>query len=105
MSRTLAAAFAALAASTILAQKLSQIEGVGQVLVGGSSLPSVRVELNPNALNKYGIGLNEVASTLSATNANKPKGQLADNTHTWEIQTNDQIYKADEYKPLIIAYS
>ncbi len=92
------------AASTILAQKLSQVEGVGQVLVGGSSLPSVRVELNPTALNKYGIGLNEVGSALSATNANKPKGQLADDSRTWEIRTNDQLYKASEYKPLIIAY-
>jgi multidrug efflux pump len=91
-------------ASTILAQKLSQVEGVGQVSVGGSSLPSVRVELNPTALNKYGIGLNDVSSALNATNANKPKGQLADDSRTWEIRTNDQIYKASEYKPLIIAY-
>jgi hydrophobe/amphiphile efflux-1 (HAE1) family protein len=91
-------------ASTILAQKLSQVEGVGQVLVGGSSLPSVRVELNPTALNKYGIGLNEVSTALNATNANKPKGQLADHSRTWEIRTNDQIYTAAEYRPLIIAY-
>ena len=91
-------------ASTILAQKLSQVEGVGQVLVGGSSLPSVRVELNPNALNKYGIGINEVSAALNATNANKPKGQLADESRTWEIRTNDQIYKASEYRPLIITY-
>ena len=92
------------AASTILAQKLSQVDGVGQVLVSGSSLPAVRVELNPTALNKYGIGLNQVASALGATNANKPKGQLSDNTHTWEIRTNDQLYKAREYKTLIVAY-
>jgi hydrophobe/amphiphile efflux-1 (HAE1) family protein len=92
------------AASTILAQKLSQVEGVGQVVVGGGSLPSVRVELNPTALNKYGIGLNEVGNALNATNANKPKGQLADDVRTWEIQTNDQLYKASEYRPLIIAY-
>lgn len=91
-------------ASTILAQKLSQVEGVGQVTVGGSSLPAVRAELNPTALNKYGIGLNEVSSALNATNANKPKGQLADDKRTWEIRTNDQIYKASEYRPLIIRY-
>ncbi len=91
-------------ASTILAQKLSQVEGVGQVSVGGSSLPSVRVELNPTALNKYGIGLNDVSSALNATNANKPKGQLSDDSRTWEIRTNDQIYTAAEYKPLIITY-
>ena len=92
------------AASTILAQKLSQVDGVGQVLVSGSSLPSVRVELNPTALNKYGIGLNQVASAISATNANKPKGQLADDLHTWEIRTNDQLYHAREYKTLIVSY-
>ena len=92
------------AASTILAQKLSQVDGVGQVLVSGSSLPSVRVELNPTALNKYGIGLNQVAGALSATNANKPKGQLADDLRTWEIRTNDQLYRAREYKTLIVAY-
>ena len=92
------------AASTILAQKLSQVDGVGQVLVSGSSLPSVRVELNPTALNKYGIGLNQVAGTISATNANKPKGQLADDLRTWEIRTNDQLHQARDYKTLIVAY-
>jgi len=92
------------AASTILAQKLSQVDGVGQVTVGGSSLPSVRVEVNPMALNKYGIGLEEVRSALGAANANKPKGHFADATRTWTIDANDQIYKAVDYKPLIIAY-
>jgi multidrug efflux pump len=91
-------------ASTILAQKLSQIDGVGQVLVGGSSLPAVRVELNPTALNQYGIGLSDVGTALSLTNANRPKGQIADNSRSWEIKTNDQMYKASDYKPLIVTY-
>ncbi|HUO78113.1 MAG TPA: multidrug efflux RND transporter permease subunit [Thermodesulfovibrionales bacterium] len=91
-------------ASTILQQKLSQAEGVGQVIVGGGSLPAVRVELNPTALNKYGFGLDDVRTALNSTNANRPKGQLADGTRTWEITTNDQMYKAEEYKPLIVAY-
>jgi multidrug efflux pump len=92
------------AASSILQQKLSQVEGVGQVFVGGGSLPAVRVELNPTALNKYGIGLEDVRRVLSSTNVNRPKGQLADATRTREIQTNDQMRKAHEYMPLIITY-
>lgn len=92
------------AASTILQQKLSQVEGVGQVIVGGGSLPAVRVELNPTALNKYGIGLDDVRTAIINTNANRPKGQLANENRTWEIKTNDQLYKAEEYKPLIVTY-
>ena len=92
------------AASTILAQKLSQVEGIGQVFVGGSSLPAVRVDLNPMALNKYGIGLDNVRRVLQATNANRPKGRLSDGTRTWEIAANDQIRTASEYMPLVIAY-
>ena len=92
------------AASTILAQKLAQVDGVGQVTVGGSSLPGVRVEVNPMALNKYGIGLEDVRTALSKANANVPKGHFADATHTWTIDDNDQLYKAVDYKPLIIAY-
>jgi multidrug efflux pump len=92
------------AASTILQQKLSQVEGVGQVFVGGGSLPAVRVELNPTALNKYGIGLDDVRSMLGSTNVNRPKGQLADAVRTWEIKTNDQLYKAEQYRPLIVAF-
>ena len=91
-------------ASTILQQKLSQVEGIGQVVVGGSSLPAVRVELNPDALNKYGIGLQDVRSTISTTNVQRPKGQVEDSSRTFEIKTNDQLYKAEEYKPLIVAY-
>src|SRR5580692_9804244 len=82
------------AASTIMAQKLAQVSGVGQVTVGGSSLPSVRIELNPTALNKYGIGLEQVRSLLSAENANTPKGHFSDGHRTWEVGANDQIFTA-----------
>jgi multidrug efflux pump len=92
------------AASTVLQQKLSQVQGIGQVFVGGGSLPAVRVELNPAALNKYGIGLGDVRTLLGNTNVNRPKGQLADGTRTREIRTNDQLYKAEEYRPLIVAF-
>ncbi len=92
------------AASSILQQKLSQIEGVGQVNVGGGSLPAVRVELNPTALNKYGIGLGDVRRMLSTTNVNRPKGQLTDGTRTWEIKSNDQLHTAEDYLPLVVAY-
>jgi multidrug efflux pump len=92
------------AASTILAQKLSQVKGVGQVTVGGSSLPAVRVELNPDTLNKYGIGLDAVAKVLSGANVNLAKGQLKKDNTTSEIYTSDQLFKSYQYKPLIIAY-
>src|SRR5579864_5331486 len=92
------------AASTIMAQKLSQVTGVGQVAVGGSSLPSVRIELNPAALNKYGIGLEQVRSVLSSANANTPKGHLSDGHSMWEVGSNDQIFKASDYAPLVVAY-
>ena len=92
------------AASTILAQKLSQVSGVGQVTVGGSTLPAVRVELNPDALNKYGIGMEQVRTVLNAANANAPKGQFAYGNQTWQIRTNDQMFKAVDYEPLVIAY-
>jgi len=91
-------------ASTILAQKLSQAEGVGQVIVGGSSLPAVRIELNPMALNKYNINLDTVRLILAAANVNRPKGQLSNGVITSEIQTNDQILKAYQYRPLIVTY-
>ena len=92
------------AASTILAQKIAQVSGVGQVTVGGSSLPGVRVEVNPTVLNKYGIGLEDVRTALSNANANRPKGHITDDLTTWTIQTNDQIFHAIDYKPLIITY-
>ena len=92
------------AASSIMAQKLSQITGVGQVIVGGSALPGVRVELNPTALNKYGIGLEQVRGVLSAANANTPKGHFSDDHRVWEVGANDQMFKAIDYQPLIVAY-
>ncbi len=92
------------AASTILQQKLSQVEGVGQVFVGGGSLPSVRVDLNPKALNKYGISMEQVRGVLMTTNVNRPKGQLADAQNTWEIETNDQMRTAEQYRPVVVAY-
>jgi multidrug efflux pump len=92
------------AASTIMAQKLAQVPGVGQVNVGGSSLPSVRVELNPTALNKYGIGLEQVRTTLATANANTPKGHFSDGHQMWEVGTNDQIFHAEDYAPLIVSY-
>ncbi len=91
-------------ASTIVQQKLSQVQGVGQVTVGGSSLPAVRVELNPTALNKYGLDLEDVRNMLSSQNANRPKGNMADDTTTSNVTTNDQLLKADAYKPLIVSY-
>jgi len=92
------------AASTIMAQKLSQVQGVGQVTVGGSALPGVRVELNPAALNRYGIGLEQVRGVLAAANANTPKGHFSDGYRTWEVGANDQLFNAVDYKPLLIAY-
>ena len=92
------------AASTIMAQKLAQVAGVGQVTVGGSSLPGVRIELNPTALNKYGIGLEEVRTALSGANANTPKGHFSDDLRMWEVDANDQIFHASDYEPLVVAY-
>jgi multidrug efflux pump len=92
------------AGSTIIAQKLSQLSGVGDVQVGGSSLPAVRVELDPPKLNKYGIGFEDVRTVLAATNANRPKGSLEDGARHWQIQANDQAKKAADYLPLIVAY-
>ena len=92
------------AATTILGQKISQIEGVGQVSVGGSSLPAVRIELNPGALAKYNISLDEVRAAIASSNANRPKGALEFNNQHWQIQANDQADKAQDYLPLIVAY-
>ncbi|MGB7592848.1 MAG: efflux RND transporter permease subunit [Terriglobia bacterium] len=92
------------AASSILAQKLSQVSGVGQVIVGGGALPGVRIELNPTALNKYGIGLEQVRGVLSSANANTPKGHFSDGHRMYEVGANDQLLKAINYIPLIVAY-
>ena len=92
------------AASTILMQRLSQIPGVGQVVVGGGALPSVRVEVNPTQLNSYGLGLLNVANLLSNQNANLAKGQISDDQTTADIAVNDQLLKAVDYRPLIVGY-
>jgi multidrug efflux pump len=92
-------------ADSILAQKLSQVSGVGQVFVGGAAQPAVRAELNPTLLNKLGVGLDTVRNSLNAANANRAKGQVADATRSWSISANDQLFTADQYRPLIIAYS
>ena len=91
-------------ASTILQQKLAQLDGVGQVFVGGSSLPAVRVELNPHALARYGIGLEDVRAVLASANVNRPKGQIHGPERAWEIRTSDQLRFAEEYRPLLVAW-
>ena len=93
------------AASSIMQQKLSQVKGVGQVFVGGSSLPSVRVDLNPHALNQYGISLEDVRGVLASTSVNRPKGQVTEGEKTWEIIANDQLRrKAADYRQVIVSY-
>ncbi|MDR3793111.1 MAG: multidrug efflux RND transporter permease subunit [Terracidiphilus sp.] len=92
-------------ADSILAQKMSQIQGVGQVFVGGSSSPAVRVELNPLQLANNGIGLEAVRTALAGANANRPKGAFQDAEHRWAIYDNDQIFKAEDYAPIIAGYN
>jgi len=92
-------------ADSILAQKISQIQGVGQVFVGGSAQPAVRVELNPMQLGNNGIGLEAVRTALANANANRPKGSFQDAQHRWQIQDNDQMFKAREYAPIIAGYN
>jgi multidrug efflux pump len=92
-------------ASTVISQKLSQIQGVGQVSVGGSSLPSVRIDVNPTQLNNYGLTLANVQSVLSTQNADLAKGQMSDGAVTADIIANDQISAASDYKPIIIGHS
>ena len=92
------------AASNILAQRLSQLSGIGNVIIGGSTLPAVRVELNPQALYKYGIGLEDVRAALASANANSPKGTIDDGDRRFQIYTNDQANVAADYAPLVIAY-
>ncbi len=92
------------AASTVLQQELSQISGVGEVIISGAALPAVRVELNPQSLFHYGIGLEDIRSALSSTNANSPKGDVDIGAQRWQIYTNDQSNRASDYKPLTVAY-
>jgi multidrug efflux pump len=92
------------AASTVLAQKLSQVEGIGEVGVSGSSLPAVRVDLIPQAIYKYGIGLEDVRAALASANAHSPKGGIDVGDQRYQIYANDQANKAEDYKSLIVAY-
>jgi multidrug efflux pump len=92
------------AASNVFQQQLSQIGGIGQVIIGGSALPAVRVELNPQTMFKYGIGLEDVRAALASANANSPKGSIDDENRRYQIYTNDQASKAADYAPLVIAY-
>ncbi|PHH38812.1 efflux RND transporter permease subunit [Pseudomonas putida] len=91
-------------ASTILSQSLSQVQGVGEVQIGGSSLPAVRIELEPQALNQYGVALDEVRKTIAGANVRRPKGSVEDSERLWQIQANDQLEKAKDYESLIIHY-
>ena len=93
------------AADSILAQKLAQVEGIGQVNVGGGAKPAVRVDANPGQLNSYGISLERVRTVLNTANANRPKGELTDPTQSWDLSTTDQLFKASEYRKLIITWS
>lgn len=92
------------AASTILAQSLAQVEGVGEVDVGGSSLPAVRVELDPPTLNRLGVSTEAVRTAIASANVNRPKGSLEDDTRRWQIAANDQALHAIDYLPLVVAY-
>ena len=92
------------AADSVLAQKLAQVSGVGQVFVGGAAQPAVRVEVNPNQLNNLGIGLDAVRTVLGQSNANLAKGSVGTGNRTWSIAANDQMKYADQYRPLIVAY-
>jgi multidrug efflux pump len=89
-------------ASSVIQQKISQLEGVGQVLVAGSSLPAVRIDLNPQQLNSYGLGVQDVAQIISLQNSDRPKGQFSNDFVTMDITANDQISKAKDYAPLVI---
>jgi multidrug efflux pump len=93
------------AADSILAQKLAQVQGVGQVFVGGAAQPAVRAEVNPTLLNKLGVGLDTVRNALNAANANRAKGQVSDGNGSWSIAATDQLFTADQYRPLIVAYN
>ncbi|MGA7576303.1 MAG: efflux RND transporter permease subunit, partial [Terriglobales bacterium] len=93
------------AADSILSQKLAQVDGVGQVFVGGGAKPAVRAEVNPMLLNKLGVGLDTVRAALTAANANSPKGEFSDAMHAWTIRDNDQMFRSEQYRNLIVAYN
>jgi multidrug efflux pump len=91
-------------ADSILDQKIAQIPGVGTVNIQGSSKPAVRVQINPTTLTKFDIGWEQIVTMLTSANANRPKGQLSDGQHTWQLATTDQLFTAAEYRPLIVTY-
>ena len=91
-------------ADSILNQKIAQIPGVGKVQIQGSSRPAVRVQINPTSLTKYDIGWEQIQATLTAANANRPKGELSDGQRSWQLATTDQLFTAAEYRPLIVTY-
>ncbi|WP_413791253.1 MULTISPECIES: efflux RND transporter permease subunit [unclassified Pseudomonas] len=91
-------------ASTILSQSLSQVSGVGEVQIGGSSLPAVRIELEPQLLNQYGVALDDVRTAIANSNVRRPKGSVEDDRRMWQVQANDQLEKAKDYETLIIRY-
>ncbi|EPN36395.1 AcrB/AcrD/AcrF family protein, partial [Pseudomonas syringae pv. actinidiae ICMP 18807] len=91
-------------ASTILSQSLSQVSGVGEVQIGGSSLPAVRIELEPQMLSQYGVSLDDVRTAITNANVRRPKGFVEDDQHNWQVQANDQLEGAEDYAPLIIRY-
>jgi multidrug efflux pump len=92
------------AATNVLSQRLSQVSGIGQVIIGGAALPAVRVELNPQALFKYGIGLEDVRAALASANANSPKGAIESEGLHYQLYTNDQASHAADYQPLVVAW-
>ena len=93
------------AADSILSQKLSQVDGVGQVFVWGAAQPAVRAEVNPTLLNKLGVGLDTVRNALNAANANRPKGSVSNSTTSYSFTDTDQLFTADQYRPLIMSYN
>jgi len=92
-------------AASVLQQKIAQVDGVGQVFVGGGALPAVRVDVNPTALNGFRLGFEDVRAFLAGANTNRPKGELTGPTKTWMISATDQVLKADDYRALVIAYA
>jgi multidrug efflux pump len=92
-------------ANTVLQQKVAQVFGVGQVFIGGASLPAVRVDVNPTQLNNFGLSLEDVRSMLASANANRPKGDFGGARQTWSVSTSDQLFKASEYEPLVVTYN
>jgi multidrug efflux pump len=103
-SKTLTRAQLYDSADSVIQQQLSQVDGVGQITLGGSALPSVRVELQPDQLNSYGIGLEDVRAAISAANADSVKGHIDENGQRYEVESNDQINKAAPYRDLVVAY-